>query len=159
MQGAKLAGESRGAQKIEFPAKITKVFSILSDKDNSFWENCMKTFWKWCILASFVVPVVPSAAGKSDLKVRQKIQLAQSSKKKNAVKTGRKNRITTRETRFRTNKKSINFEEATLRGDRKRPQGTMIGSLKSNRDYDLIKLRLRWHPEMIQSTSSLESGR
>jgi hypothetical protein len=52
----------------------------------------------------------------------------------------------------------VNFDEVDIGGQRKTPMGTLVNNNKMKKDYDFIKLRQRWHPEMIESASSLESG-
>jgi hypothetical protein len=37
--------------------------------------------------------------------------------------------------------------------------GTLINQNKSDKEYDFVKIRLRWHPEMVQSASSLDAGK
>ncbi|SMF29686.1 hypothetical protein [Pseudobacteriovorax antillogorgiicola] len=54
---------------------------------------------------------------------------------------------------------SIDFDAAAIDGERRAPVGVAVGGSKSNQEYDLINLRLRWHPEMIKSTSNLETGK
>ncbi len=68
-------------------------------------------------------------------------------------------RIVTGETKITKDKKAIDFSEAQLYGERRGPPGTMVNLGKADKDYDLIRIRRRWHPEMVQSTSSLEIGR
>jgi hypothetical protein len=53
----------------------------------------------------------------------------------------------------------IDFDAAAIEGERRTPTGIAIGSNKADHQYDLINLRLRWHPEMIKSTTHLETGR
>lgn len=53
----------------------------------------------------------------------------------------------------------IDFDEASIDGMRRAPAGVAITKTREDHDYDLINLRLRWHPEMVQSTSTLETGR
>ena len=36
--------------------------------------------------------------------------------------------------------------------------GTLINQNKADKNYDFVKIRLRWTPEMIQSASSLDNG-
>lgn len=55
-------------------------------------------------------------------------------------------------------KTTVNFDEVDIGGQRKTPLGTLVTNNKNSKDYDFIKLRQRWHPEMIESASSLESG-
>ena len=76
---------------------------------------------------------------------------------------GRK-KILTGEARYKASGKrnettSIDFDEASIDGMRRAPAGVAITKSRPDQDYDLIHLRLRWHPEMIQSTSNLETGR
>lgn len=52
----------------------------------------------------------------------------------------------------------VDFDAADIGGQRKTPMGTLIGQSKADKNYDFVKIRLRWHPEMIQSASSLDSG-
>lgn len=54
---------------------------------------------------------------------------------------------------------SIDFDAAAIEGERRAPVGVQVGGTKSSNGYDLINLRLRWHPEMIKSTSNLETGK
>lgn len=56
-------------------------------------------------------------------------------------------------------KTKIDFDEASIDGRRRAPAGVAITKTREDHEYDLINLRLRWHPEMIQSTSNLETGR
>jgi hypothetical protein len=56
-------------------------------------------------------------------------------------------------------KTKINMEEADISGAAKTPMGTLINQNKADKSYDFINLRRNWHPEMIQSASSLEAGR
>ncbi len=56
-------------------------------------------------------------------------------------------------------KNKINFEETDIAGARKSPLGTLINQNKADKEYDFIKIRLKWHDEMVQSATGLESGR
>ena len=70
-----------------------------------------------------------------------------------------KEKILSREAKARKGESNkINFDESAIAGERRTPLGSMINQNKNDKNYDLVKIRLRWHPEMIQSTSSLESG-
>ena len=71
---------------------------------------------------------------------------------------GRK-KILTQEARTKSNKTDIDFDAAAIDGERRIPAGVAIGSAKQDHEFDLINLRLRWHPEMIKSTSNLETGK
>jgi hypothetical protein len=53
--------------------------------------------------------------------------------------------------------KSVDFEAADIGGQVKTPMSSLIGSNKADKEYDFIKIRLRWHPEMVQSASSLSA--
>lgn len=59
----------------------------------------------------------------------------------------------TGEVRGRGNK--FDFEEADIRTTRKGPIGTEVTSTAKDNEHDFVKLRLRWHPEMIASAASL----
>lgn len=52
----------------------------------------------------------------------------------------------------------VDFDAADIGGQRKTPMGTLIGQSKADKNYDFVKIRLRWHPEMIQSASALDAG-
>lgn len=53
------------------------------------------------------------------------------------------------------NSTNINFEEGVINGAPKSPVGTEVGATTPNRNYDFVKVRLRWHPEMLQSAGSI----
>ncbi len=53
----------------------------------------------------------------------------------------------------------VDFEAADIGGERKTPMGTLINQNKADKNYDFVKIRLRWHPEMVQSATSLDAGR
>ncbi len=53
---------------------------------------------------------------------------------------------------------NLDFEAADISGARKTPLGSIVDSVQSDKDYDFVKVRLRWTPEMVQSASSLETG-
>lgn len=55
-------------------------------------------------------------------------------------------------------KTKVNFDEVDISGQRKTPLGDMVNNNRLKKDYDFIKIRQRWHPEMIESAASLESG-
>jgi hypothetical protein len=54
--------------------------------------------------------------------------------------------------------KNIDFDAADIGGARKTPMSSLVTQNKADKNYDFVKIRLRWHPEMIQSASSLSSG-
>lgn len=52
----------------------------------------------------------------------------------------------------------VDFEAADIGGQRKMPLGDTISQNKTDKNYDFVKIRLRWHPEMVQSASALDAG-
>lgn len=52
----------------------------------------------------------------------------------------------------------VDFEAADIGGQRKMPLGDTITQNKGDKNYDFVKIRLRWHPEMVQSASALDAG-
>ncbi len=79
--------------------------------------------------------------------------------KKGAKKGGGREKIIVREAQSKGKDKSkIDFDETDIGGQVKKPMGSLINQNNNDKNYDLIKIRLRWHPEMIQSTAALESG-
>jgi hypothetical protein len=78
---------------------------------------------------------------------------------KPATKTRERRISTEREVRTGGNAStSINFDAIDIAGERKNPLGSLVSQSKSDMDYDFVKIRMRWHPEMVQSAASLESG-
>ena len=53
----------------------------------------------------------------------------------------------------------IDFDSTSIAGQRKLPLGSLVNQNKPDKEYDFVKLRWQWHPEMVQSASSLEGGR
>ena len=79
-----------------------------------------------------------------------------------AKKTGKgtRERVMTREATLKSkDQKNIDFDAVDIGGQRKAPMGTLINQNKSEKEYDFVKIRLRWHPEMVQSASSLDNGK
>ena len=58
----------------------------------------------------------------------------------------------------RGQKTAINFDEAQIDAARKTPTGVAISKNRPDQEFDLINLRLSWHPEMKESTTRLETG-
>ncbi len=52
---------------------------------------------------------------------------------------------------------NLDFDAVDIGGMRKTPLGTLVNQTKSNNEYDFVKIRMKWHPEMVQSAASLES--
>ena len=92
------------------------------------------------------------------------ILLAQKKKKKAATgnKKGVRERIMSREASGKFKKdadaRNIDFDAVDIGGQRKTPMGSLVSQSKADKEYDFVKIRLRWHAEMFQSASSLESG-
>ncbi len=84
---------------------------------------------------------------------------AQNAKAPAGKDAGGRRKILTQEARTKGNKTDIDFDAAAIDGERRIPAGIAIGGAKQEHEYDLINLRLRWHPEMIKSTSNLETGK
>jgi len=55
-------------------------------------------------------------------------------------------------------KTTIDFDSVDIVGSRRTPLGSMINQNRASKEYDFVKVRLRWHPEMINSASSLDTG-
>jgi hypothetical protein len=77
---------------------------------------------------------------------------------------GERRKILTGEARYKAagikgGKTKIDFDEAQIDGARKTPTGVAITKTRPEHEYDLINLRLSWHPEMIESTTQLETGK
>ena len=85
-------------------------------------------------------------------------------KKKKKSKKSRK-KILSQEGRSRKRKSrgggstNIDFSEASIDGARRTPAGVALSTSKQDQEFDLIKLRTRWHDEMKHSTTNLETGR
>ncbi|MBM4250425.1 MAG: hypothetical protein FJ146_00455 [Deltaproteobacteria bacterium] len=78
----------------------------------------------------------------------------------NTAPKGARAKNITGEATIRTKDQSkIDFEAADIGGERKTPLGTLINQNKADKNYDFVKIRLRWHPEMVQSASALDSGK
>lgn len=78
-----------------------------------------------------------------------------------AKKAKTRDKFLTREAKTSTkkgDKTKVDFDEVDIGGQRKTPFGTLVNNNRLKKDYDFIKLRQRWHPEMIDSASNLESG-
>ena len=85
---------------------------------------------------------------------------AEAAKKKEAAGNAGRKKIIMQEGRAKgASKTNIDFDAAAIDGERRVPAGVAIGGAKQDNEYDLINLRLRWHPEMIKSTSNLETGK
>ncbi|MBP9708156.1 MAG: hypothetical protein KBD78_10955 [Oligoflexales bacterium] len=52
----------------------------------------------------------------------------------------------------------LDFDSLSIGGERKAPLGSLIGQTKSDKDFDFVKIRMHWHPEMVQSATVLDSS-
>ncbi len=52
----------------------------------------------------------------------------------------------------------IDFGETSIEGERRVPLGTLINQNDSDKNYDFVKIRQRWHDEMVQSAGTLNTG-
>jgi hypothetical protein len=93
-------------------------------------------------MSVFLVLATPLVAQKKSTS-RQKVI---SSEKSFTVKKGAKD------------SQKLDFDSTDIGGERKAPLGSLINQSKSDKNFDFIKIRLRWHPEMISSASELDSG-
>ena len=66
------------------------------------------------------------------------------------------NKAITREKSVSRDKTKIDFEEVDISGQRRAPIGSLIKQKAADIEHDFVRLRLRWHPEMIQSAKSLD---
>ncbi len=67
---------------------------------------------------------------------------------------GSKERFLKCETRFKGLSRNLDMGKVDITGERDAPFGSIIDQTKAGKNYDLIKIRTRWHPEMIQSASN-----
>jgi hypothetical protein len=84
--------------------------------------------------------------------------IAEAAPKKKGTKGMREKYITREATLKGKDQKNIDFDSVDIGGQRKTPMGTLINQNKADKNYDFVKIRLRWHPEMVQSASSLDAG-
>lgn len=79
-------------------------------------------------------------------------------KKPKAGKGSREKHMSREATLKSKDQTKVDFDAADIGGQRKTPMGTLINQNKADKNYDFVKIRLRWHPEMVQSASSLDNG-
>ena len=82
--------------------------------------------------------------------------LADASKKKSTKSRARN--ISGEATLKSKDQSKLDFDAADIGGERKAPMGNLIQQNKADKNYDFVKIRLRWHPEMVQSASALDAG-
>jgi hypothetical protein len=108
-------------------------------------------------MALAAAPLVTAAPGSFQSSASEKpVMLAQAKKKKAAAKGVREKFITREATLKGKDQKNLDFDAVDIGGQRKTPMGTLINQNKADKNYDFVKIRLRWHPEMVQSASSLD---
>ncbi len=59
------------------------------------------------------------------------------------------------EAKINKDKKSYDFDSMSIDGQRRVPLGNLINQKQANKEYEFVKIRLRWRQEMIQSASNL----
>ena len=59
------------------------------------------------------------------------------------------------EAEIKKDKKSYDFDSMSVDGQRRVPLGNLINQKQANKEYEFVKIRLRWRQEMIQSASNL----
>ena len=115
------------------------------------------------VLTLVVAPLASAAPGlfssQSDAGEKP-VFFAQAGKKKPAKAAagkGVREKFITREATLKgKDQKNLDFDTAEIGGVRKAPLGSLIGKSNADKNYDFVKIRLRWHPEMVQSASSLD---
>ncbi len=85
------------------------------------------------------------------------ILLAKKKRKKRKGRKAREKHIRGEAKQRGRDSKNIDFDAANIGGATKAPMSSLINQNKADKNYDFIKIRLRWHPEMIQSASSLNA--
>jgi hypothetical protein len=113
------------------------------------------------ILKPLPVVVMNADEIRKNLNSESKILLAKKSSKKKAKgkRRGRAKRLSgERSYKSGSSSTSIDFDAVDISGQRKTPLGSYVSHSKADLEYDFVKIRLRWHPEMIQSAASLESN-
>lgn len=104
-------------------------------------------------MVTMVDIVSPKTTGAEAIAAKKK-----KSKKGRRKKGSGRQRIVVKDAKVKFNKRdktNVDFDEATLEGRRRNPSGIALNQQKANKDFDLIKLREHWKPEMIQSTQRL----
>lgn len=112
------------------------------------------------VLALAMAPLAGAAPGNyNQTQAKEKpVMLAKGKKAaaKASTKGVREKYITREATMKSKDQKNVDFDAVDIGGQRKTPMGTLINQNKADKNYDFVKIRLRWHPEMVQSASSLD---
>ena len=98
----------------------------------------MGIFIKLTIIAAFLFALSTELAAKS---------------KKRRRAPGKSNLVM--EAEISKNKKSHDFDAMSIDGQRRVPLGNLINQKQANKEYEFVKIRLRWRQEMVQSASNL----
>lgn len=93
------------------------------------------------------------AAKSSGTLYAQKRKKSSGSKRK-----GSRSKQLVREKSTRGDSTYVDFEDTSITGQRRTPLGLGIDSRGADKDYDFVKIRKQWHPELIQSAKSLDTG-
>lgn len=99
------------------------------------------------------------AAGQTSPAFADAKQKRQGAPSKKVPKGAREKHISREATLKSKDQSKVDFEAADIGGQRKAPMGTLINQNKADKNYDFVKIRLRWHPEMVQSASALDTGK
>lgn len=83
---------------------------------------------------------------------------SQDDKKNASTKKAREKNII-REKQYKGKQSKIDFDAIDILGEKKTPYGSALTQRESDKNVSLIKIRKHWHQEMVQSTSSLETGK
>ena len=59
------------------------------------------------------------------------------------------------EAEIRKDRKSYDFDSMSIEGQHRVPLGNLINQKQANKEYEFVKIRLRWRQEMIQSAANL----
>jgi len=85
---------------------------------------------------------------------------AEAAPRKKAGKAGVREKHISREQTVRSRDQTkLDFDAADIGGQRKAPMGSFLNQNRADKEYDFVKIRLRWTPEMVQSSSSLDTGK
>ena len=87
-------------------------------------------------------------------KSANKAQLSKAKKKKRALARKKREKHIVRE-KVKKGSTNVNFEDVSIDGQVKMPMDGIIKSTKGDKGYQFVKVRTRWHPEMIRSVSEL----
>lgn len=72
-------------------------------------------------------------------------------------KPGVREKILSGEQTVRGDQREVNFGDAQINGAPKSPLLDNVRAGGEEKSYDFVKLRFRWHPEMLQSANALTS--